>query len=261
MESGGQRRAHVHGVHSGSGTPGASRSGDEHHSTIVSIEEQADDAQQLRLLSDSMRSLLHDTHFRYPLISHPLRRLSTTLCFSDVMFLVGENGRRVPAHRCILAARCAPFYSMFMSDMRESQDGGELPPLLGPLPRWHHSLAFAEIVIPNIEPDVFCAIIEFLYTGTLELHVASVFQIYKAADQYLLEDVKLACRSFIHQSLTVDHALVLLENARSCKFMDIYQASTAAAAASHTWVTAGLPRLRSCQRLSAVQINVVFGVT
>lgn len=191
MESG-SRRSNM--VSSGSGTPGASRSGDEHHSNIVSIEEQNDDQIQLRLLSDSMRSLLHDDHF------------------SDVNFIVGEQGRIIPAHRCILAARCAPFYSMFMGEMRESSDN--------------------EIVIPNIEPDVFQSIIEFLYTGTLELEVASVFQIYKAADQYLLEDVKMACRSFIHQSLTLDHALVLLENARSCKFMDIYQVCLGYAAAN-----------------------------
>ena len=80
-----------------------------------------------------------------------------------------------------------------------------------------------EISIPNIEPEVFAALLEFLYTGTLDLKVSTVFQIYKGADQYLLDDVKAACRNYIHQSMTLDHALCLLENARSCKFMDIYQ--------------------------------------
>merc|ERR1711937_220267 len=80
-----------------------------------------------------------------------------------------------------------------------------------------------EIAIPNIDPPVFLSILEFLYTGQLELRVDTVFQIYKSADQYLLDDVKSACRTFIHSSLNLEHALTLLENARSCKFMEIYQ--------------------------------------
>jgi hypothetical protein len=85
----------------------------------------------------------------------------------------------------------------------------------------------SEIAIPNIDPPVFLSILEFLYTGTLELKVDTVFQIYKSADQYLLEDVKTACRSFINLSMTQEHALTLLENARMCKFMEIYQAPAA----------------------------------
>ena len=87
----------------------------------------------------------------------------------------------------------------------------------------HRTALVSEIAIPNIDPPVFKSILEFLYTGTLELKVDTVFQIYKSADQYLLEDVKSACRSFINLSMTQEHALTLLENARSCKFMEIYQ--------------------------------------
>lgn len=192
MESGQKRSVALGGL---SGTPGASRDGvDEHSSSCVSVAEEPDDTRQLQLLAEAMRTLLHDENF------------------SDVVFVVGESGRRIHAHRNILAARCAPFYSMFVGKMLEATQ--------------------AEILIPNIEPEVFSAILEFLYTGSLELKVETVFQIYKGADQYLLEDVKAACRGFIHQSLNIDHALCLLENARTCKFMDIYQVCLGYAAAN-----------------------------
>lgn len=148
-------------------------------------DEPIDDGRQLGLLSQSLRELVNND------------------MFSDVTFLVGENGQRIHAHRNILAVRCAPFCSMFSGPMKESNE--------------------SEITIPNIEPHVFISILEFLYTGQLELEVETVFQIYKSADQYLLDDVKSACRTFIHSSLNLDHALTLLENARSCKFMEIYQ--------------------------------------
>jgi len=149
------------------------------------VVEAIDDTRQLTLLSENLRSLMNNE------------------MFSDVTFLVGEQRVRIHAHRNILASRCAPFTSMFLSDMKESSE--------------------SEIAIPNIEPDVFLSILEFLYTGTLELKVDTVFQIYKSADQYLLDDVKDACRTFINLSMIKEHALVLLENARSCKFMEIYQ--------------------------------------
>jgi len=117
---------------------------------------------------------------------------------------------------------------MFLGQMKESEENGvwvahcglrTLPaPSHPPCPNLR-----AEIPIPNIDPPVFTSILEFLYTGTLELKVDTVFQIYKSADQYLLDDVKSACRSFINISMTQEHALTLLENARSCKFMEIYQ--------------------------------------
>ena len=49
----------------GGGTPGASRDGtDEHNSTVVTTEEPGENDRQLRLLSDAMRTLLADDHFR-----------------------------------------------------------------------------------------------------------------------------------------------------------------------------------------------------
>ena len=103
-------------------------------------------------------------------------------------------------------------------------------------------MTLAEIAIPNIDPPVFLSMLEFLYTGSLELKVDTVFQIYNSADQYLLEDVKTACRSFINLSMTQEHALTLLENARMCKFMEIYQ--VAHASPHPFW--GGLPSLTIC---------------
>uniref|UniRef100_A0A8C6ZYE8 BTB domain containing 19 n=1 Tax=Nothoprocta perdicaria TaxID=30464 RepID=A0A8C6ZYE8_NOTPE len=88
--------------------------------------------------------------------SAALRSLLNNPQFSDVTFVVGRERREVFAHRCVLACRCQAFRGML------SAAGG-------PAPR-------APLVLGNVQPDVFLAVIEFLYTNcvTLDSHIAAV---------------------------------------------------------------------------------------
>eukprot|EP01116_Phalansterium_solitarium_P022226 TRINITY_DN7261_c1_g1_i1.p1 TRINITY_DN7261_c1_g1~~TRINITY_DN7261_c1_g1_i1.p1 ORF type:complete len:488 (+),score=74.45 TRINITY_DN7261_c1_g1_i1:172-1635(+) len=65
--------------------------------------------------------------------------------FSDVTFVVG--GRRISAHRCVLASRCEFFRRMFMGPMREA--------------------TMREIDIPDCDFAVFRALLHFVYTAGL----------------------------------------------------------------------------------------------
>lgn len=64
--------------------------------------------------------------------------------FSDVTLVVG--GKRIPAHRNILAANCSYFRQMFLGQMKES--------------------TLQEIEIHGWSADAYTAMLEFIYTGT-----------------------------------------------------------------------------------------------
>lgn len=82
---------------------------------------------------------------------------------SDVMFVVGQEQQKVFAHRCVLACRCQAFRGMLSQAPVGSQDSSSSVPPQGPF------------ILGNVQPAVFLAVIEFLYTNsvTLNSHIVS----------------------------------------------------------------------------------------
>ena len=98
------------------------------------------------------------------------------LC-SDVKFLVGHNKKSIFAHKYILAARCEVFRAMFTDRAggagveRTALPGGReaagtLPAGLGTSLRSDD----APIVIDRLTPDVFLAMLEFIYSNCVTLN-------------------------------------------------------------------------------------------
>uniref|UniRef100_A0A669PDB9 BTB domain containing 19 n=1 Tax=Phasianus colchicus TaxID=9054 RepID=A0A669PDB9_PHACC len=75
---------------------------------------------------------------------------SATGNFSDVTFVVGREKQQVFAHRCVLACRCQAFRGMLTSN----EDPLSSVPPQGPF------------ILGNVQPEVFLAVIEFLYTNS-----------------------------------------------------------------------------------------------
>lgn len=109
--------------------------------------------------------------------------------FADVVFLLGEE--RVPAHRAILSARSAHFRAMFSSGMRESQE--------------------EEVRIPSIRPHIFRAMLEYIYTDTVEITADIAIELYEAADLYALDSLKNRCEHVLERQISVDNAAALLQ--------------------------------------------------
>ena len=65
---------------------------------------------------------------------------------TDVTFIIGNS--RFPAHRVILAARCAYFRCLLFGEMKEAHAG-------------------AEIAISDTTPDAFEALLEYAYSGRI----------------------------------------------------------------------------------------------
>lgn len=79
------------------------------------------------------------------------------------MFVVGQEQQKVFAHRCVLACRCQAFRGMLGQAPVGSQDSSSSVPPQGPF------------ILGNVQPEVFLAVIEFLYTNsvTLNSHIVS----------------------------------------------------------------------------------------
>ncbi|CAN6200828.1 unnamed protein product [Urochloa humidicola] len=117
---------------------------------------------------------------------------------TDVTFLV--SGEHVAAHRCVLAARSPVFMAELFGDMRETASGS--------------------VVIEDMEPQVFKALVQFIYTdtsppeledegqgedaGTMAQHLLA------AADRYGMERLKLICEGKVCGDISVDTAATLL---------------------------------------------------
>ncbi|EFJ27678.1 hypothetical protein SELMODRAFT_441407 [Selaginella moellendorffii] len=108
---------------------------------------------------------------------------------SDVTFLV--EGRRFYAHRIALLASSDAFRAMF--------DGG------------YKEKEAKDIEIPNISWKVFEMMMRFIYEGQAEIGSDIAQDLLRAADQYLLENLKQKCEESIAQDLTVENVANVFE--------------------------------------------------
>ncbi|KAM6080792.1 BTB/POZ domain-containing protein 19 isoform 1-T1 [Theristicus caerulescens] len=106
-----------------------------------------------------------------------LRTLVNNPQFSDVTFVVGREQQKVFAHRCVLACRCQAFQGMLGQGLAGSEDPpGSIPPQ-GPF------------ILGNVQPDVFLAVIEFLYTNSVTLNSHIALEVLTSSVEYGLQDL------------------------------------------------------------------------
>ena len=103
----------------------------------------------------------------------------------DVRFRIGEHV--FSAHRVVLAS-CSPYLrAMFTCGMKESSQD--------------------EIVIRDIEPQAMELLIEFAYTGEIEVTTENVQDLLPAAGILQLRDLKIACCEFLSDHMDVSNCL------------------------------------------------------
>uniref|UniRef100_A0A8C8UPX1 Speckle-type POZ protein-like n=1 Tax=Peromyscus maniculatus bairdii TaxID=230844 RepID=A0A8C8UPX1_PERMB len=105
-------------------------------------------------------------------------------CFTDCCLLVG--GQEFRAHKAVLAARSPVFRAMFEHDMEGSK-------------RNH-------LEIHDLEPRVFKAMMDFIYTGTAPDLDSVADALLAAADRYGLERLKVLCEDALCRDLSVEKA-------------------------------------------------------
>ncbi|XP_039590984.1 BTB/POZ domain-containing protein 19-like isoform X1 [Polypterus senegalus] len=128
-------------------------------------------------------------HGRATAFTAALRSLVNNPEFSDVKFLVGKERREVFAHRCILACRCEVFHGMFSHHFQRSV-----------VKEWLEE----PLVLSEVQPDVFLAVIEFLYTNCVSLNKIIALEVLTSAVEYGLNDLRKLCIEFITDTLTAE---------------------------------------------------------
>ncbi|XP_060087720.1 BTB/POZ domain-containing protein 19 [Heteronotia binoei] len=128
-----------------------------------------------------------------------LRTLVNNPRFSDVTFLVGGEQQEVFAHRCLLSCRCEAFHAM-LNQPRETQ---------------------APLLLSHVQPEVFLAVIEYLYTNCVTLNNAIALEVLTSSIEYGLNDLRKLCVEFIKDSLTVEQACEALQAAVAYGQMDL----------------------------------------
>ena len=118
---------------------------------------------------------------------------------ADITFIVGPGPapRRVPAHRYVLATGSTVFYAMLYGGLAVSDTDTE------------------EVVVPDVDPDAFLAMLKYLYCDDIQLEPDTVLATLYSAKKYIVPHLARECVRFLETSLTARNACLLLSQARS----------------------------------------------
>ncbi|NXU79476.1 BTBDJ protein, partial [Oreotrochilus melanogaster] len=130
---------------------------------------------------------------------------------SDVTFVVGREQQKVFAHRCVLACRCQAFQGMLSQGLVGSEDPSNGIPSQGPF------------VLGNVQPEVFLAVIEFLYTNSVTLNIHIALEVLTSSVEYGLQDLCKLCTKFIKDTLSVEQVCEALQAAVTYGLADLQQ--------------------------------------
>ncbi|KAF9155845.1 hypothetical protein DFQ26_009597 [Actinomortierella ambigua] len=100
----------------------------------------------------------------------------------DVKFFVGKDEVVRFGHTLILSAQCPYFATAFQAHWKEASEG-----------------VFRK---PNVEPEVFDIILQYLYTGEVKAPWDLIPQLIEAALELQLSDLVSACEEFASQTIT-----------------------------------------------------------
>ena len=147
-------------------------------------------------------------------LSENLRQALMNPSLSDVTIVV-DDGRRIPAHKVILAARSPVFAAMFKNTTKGVFESYCQPLLHGRLQLGRRSPIEKEVQIDDVEGEVVNKMLEYIYTGRLDGDISTVVhRLLFAADKYDLPELKFLCKERLLNDLTSDNAwdaLVLAE--------------------------------------------------
>ena len=121
-----------------------------------------------------------------------LERLFEDMTLSDVTFNIGE--RQFKAHKCILASSSQVFLAMFEHPTKENITN--------------------QVVIEDIDPEIFQELLRFIYTGRLSSPVTldtMATRLFVAADKYLLDRLKSECEIHLLRRMSADNCIEFLK--------------------------------------------------
>ncbi|XP_068447986.1 kelch-like protein 5 isoform X2 [Clinocottus analis] len=128
---------------------------------------------------------------------------SRQLC--DVVLVVGD--RRIPAHRLVLSSVSDYFAAMFTSDVREAKQD--------------------EVKMEGVDPDALWVLVQYAYTGRLDLREDTIESLLSASCLLQLSAVVQACCSFLMKQLHPSNCLGIRSYADAQGCNDLQRAANA----------------------------------
>ncbi|XP_028150298.2 kelch-like protein 5 [Diabrotica virgifera virgifera] len=104
----------------------------------------------------------------------------------DVTLIAGSNGKRVQAHRLVLSAASEYFSAMFTGSLSNNE---------------------SEITLVNVNGDILQAVVNYCYTGCIEIREDNVETLLSTACLMLLHEVVEACSRFLAHQLHPSNCL------------------------------------------------------
>ncbi|XP_024145640.1 kelch-like protein 5 isoform X1 [Oryzias melastigma] len=123
----------------------------------------------------------------------------------DVILVAGE--RRIPAHRLVLSSVSDYFAAMFTSDVREAKQD--------------------EVKMEGVDPDALWVLVQYAYTGRLELREDTIESLLSASCLLQLSSVVQACCSFLVKQLHPSNCLGIRSYADAQGCNDLQRAAHA----------------------------------
>ena len=127
-----------------------------------------------------------DTHFR--LTMETLNNLRASKMLTDLMIICGS--KRISVHKCVLAAGSKYFKALFTNSMQETTSSEPL-------------------TLNNVDESSLEAVIDYIYTGKIDLNEGNYLQIMDTANQLELPVLVNSCCDFVLQNLDMENCLAV----------------------------------------------------
>lgn len=137
-----------------------------------------------------------DWQNKYKNVQDRNRHLLETGKFADCKFLVGieDDKNTISAHKIILATASPVFEKMFFGELAEQS---------------------YPIVIPDVEPDKFKDLLEYIYTNRIKItSIEYAIELYCLGDKYMMSNVMDECMEYINYKLDAKNACRTYDFAR-----------------------------------------------
>ena len=154
---------------------------------------------------DSLLEPIKDTE-KYPLCTEVMKRLDIQRrneLFCDVTLEVGSGDDQacLKAHRNVLCAAGLFFFNALNSDMKEKQEG--------------------VIRLKETSKAVMEKVLDYLYTGHVEITKEIAYELFAQADFFLLPNLKALVGKFILQTLDISNCIMAFHFAINYKDEDL----------------------------------------
>ncbi|ELU15351.1 hypothetical protein CAPTEDRAFT_119714, partial [Capitella teleta] len=110
----------------------------------------------------------------------------------DVILVFGEA--KIPCHKVVLAGTCDFFRAMFVTEMKESRS--------------------AEVQMSEISADIGLTLVNYLYSGTIEITEQNAQALLAACNMLLLTNVKKDIAKFLSHKIDESNCISLMNLAR-----------------------------------------------